>query len=159
MLSGLVLRQMHRGWRTHHIRCVYSTPSFLAVTFSRRRHCSTAFSFCSTAHHLYRCRRSPASNSIVDKEQALPFEDDSPYPEVRSAVANTDDFHMPVSTLRACITASALLGPSYSPVSTSASSSTIPPSPSAALSLSSYLSLSAVLLPLGSPIGLSLVIL
>ena len=28
-------------------------------------------------------------------------EDDSPYPEVRSAVANTDDPDMPVGTLRA----------------------------------------------------------
>ena len=28
------------------------------------------------------------------------FDDESPYPEVRSAVANTDDFDMPVSTLR-----------------------------------------------------------
>ncbi|KAG9002079.1 hypothetical protein FRB93_011852 [Tulasnella sp. JGI-2019a] len=31
------------------------------------------------------------------------FEDDSPYPEVRSAVANTDDINMPVGTLRAWI--------------------------------------------------------
>ena len=28
-------------------------------------------------------------------------EDDSPYPEVRAAVANTDDIDMPVSTFRA----------------------------------------------------------
>ncbi|KAI5117567.1 hypothetical protein M0805_009645 [Coniferiporia weirii] len=34
-----------------------------------------------------------------DSDQAG-FEDDSPYPEVRSAVANTDDPEMPVSTLR-----------------------------------------------------------
>ncbi|PSR84197.1 hypothetical protein PHLCEN_2v5485 [Hermanssonia centrifuga] len=34
---------------------------------------------------------------------ASEFEDDSPYPEVRSAVANTDDPHMPVSTLRAWV--------------------------------------------------------
>ncbi|KAG6872081.1 hypothetical protein C0995_013225 [Termitomyces sp. Mi166 len=33
----------------------------------------------------------------------LVLEDDSPYPEVRSAVANTDDPDMPVSTLRAWI--------------------------------------------------------
>ncbi|KAG6854202.1 hypothetical protein C0991_009515 [Blastosporella zonata] len=38
----------------------------------------------------------------LDK-QHLVFEDDSPYPEVRSAVANTDDPEMPVSTLRAWI--------------------------------------------------------
>ncbi|GLB36767.1 putative oligopeptide transporter [Lyophyllum shimeji] len=38
----------------------------------------------------------------LDKEH-LAFEDDSPYPEVRSAVANTDDPAMPVSTLRAWI--------------------------------------------------------
>lgn len=30
-----------------------------------------------------------------------PLEDDSPYPEVRAAVANFDDPDMPVSTLRA----------------------------------------------------------
>ena len=35
-----------------------------------------------------------------DKDAAV-FEDDSPYPEVRSAVANTDDPSMPVSTIRA----------------------------------------------------------
>ncbi|KAL5530115.1 hypothetical protein ACEPAF_6372 [Sanghuangporus sanghuang] len=33
--------------------------------------------------------------------QNISFEDDSPYPEVRSAVANTDDPEMPVNTLRA----------------------------------------------------------
>ena len=31
------------------------------------------------------------------------LEDDSPYPEVRSAVANTDDPEMPVNTLRAWV--------------------------------------------------------
>lgn len=31
---------------------------------------------------------------------AILLEDDSPYPEVRSAVANTDDFDMPASTIR-----------------------------------------------------------
>ncbi|TFK71414.1 OPT oligopeptide transporter [Pluteus cervinus] len=38
----------------------------------------------------------------IDKEAALAgiLEDDSPYPEVRSAVANTDDPDIPVSTLR-----------------------------------------------------------
>ncbi|TDL22303.1 small oligopeptide transporter [Rickenella mellea] len=34
---------------------------------------------------------------------AIVFEDDSPYPEVRSAVANTDDPSMPVSTIRAWV--------------------------------------------------------
>ena len=36
----------------------------------------------------------------LDKD-ALLLEDDSPYPEVRSAVANTDDPDMPVNTFRA----------------------------------------------------------
>jgi OPT family small oligopeptide transporter len=38
----------------------------------------------------------------IDKNDAIEgiLEDDSPYPEVRSAVSNTDDFNMPVSTLR-----------------------------------------------------------
>ncbi|TCD71650.1 hypothetical protein EIP91_007397 [Steccherinum ochraceum] len=35
----------------------------------------------------------------IDKDAVL-LEDDSPYPEVRSAVANTDDPSMPVSTIR-----------------------------------------------------------
>ncbi|KAI0319314.1 OPT oligopeptide transporter [Amylostereum chailletii] len=34
---------------------------------------------------------------------AVAFEDDSPYPEVRSAVANTDDPEMPAGTLRAWV--------------------------------------------------------
>ncbi len=34
-------------------------------------------------------------------EDAVALEDDSPYPEVRSAVANTDDPDMPVNTFRA----------------------------------------------------------
>jgi OPT family small oligopeptide transporter len=38
----------------------------------------------------------------LDKD-ALVLEDDSPYPEVRSAVANTDDPDMPVGTLRAWV--------------------------------------------------------
>ena len=37
-----------------------------------------------------------------DKDAAV-FEDDSPYPEVRSAVANTDDTEIPVNTLRAWV--------------------------------------------------------
>ncbi|KDR72867.1 hypothetical protein GALMADRAFT_228557 [Galerina marginata CBS 339.88] len=41
----------------------------------------------------------------MDKEAALAgiLEDDSPYPEVRSAVANTDDPDIPVNTLRAWV--------------------------------------------------------
>lgn len=41
----------------------------------------------------------------IDKDAAIAgvLEDDSPYPEVRSAVANTDDPTMPVSTLRAWV--------------------------------------------------------
>ncbi|KAJ3571959.1 hypothetical protein NP233_g3403 [Leucocoprinus birnbaumii] len=38
----------------------------------------------------------------LDKEH-ITFDDESPYPEVRSAVANTDDPTMPVSTLRSWI--------------------------------------------------------
>ncbi|KAF5355899.1 hypothetical protein D9756_004356 [Leucocoprinus leucothites] len=38
----------------------------------------------------------------LDKEH-LAFDDESPYPEVRSAVANTDDPTMPVSTLRSWV--------------------------------------------------------
>ena len=34
---------------------------------------------------------------------AVQFEDDSPYPEVRSAVSNTDDPEMPVNTFRAWV--------------------------------------------------------
>jgi OPT family small oligopeptide transporter len=36
----------------------------------------------------------------LDKEHFVGFDDESPYPEVRSAVANTDEFDMPVSTVR-----------------------------------------------------------
>ncbi|KAF4623380.1 hypothetical protein D9613_001379 [Agrocybe pediades] len=36
----------------------------------------------------------------LDKEHIVAFDDESPYPEVRSAVANTDDPDMPVSSLR-----------------------------------------------------------
>ncbi|PPR08054.1 hypothetical protein CVT24_010853 [Panaeolus cyanescens] len=36
----------------------------------------------------------------LDKENIVAFDDESPYPEVRSAVANTDDPDMPVSTFR-----------------------------------------------------------
>ncbi|KDR68806.1 hypothetical protein GALMADRAFT_256667 [Galerina marginata CBS 339.88] len=36
----------------------------------------------------------------LDKENIIAFDDESPYPEVRSAVANTDDPDMPVTTFR-----------------------------------------------------------
>lgn len=36
----------------------------------------------------------------LDKEHFVGFDDESPYPEVRSAVANTDDFDMPCATFR-----------------------------------------------------------
>jgi hypothetical protein len=39
----------------------------------------------------------------LDPTMLVDLEDDSPYPEVRSAVANTDDPDMPVNTLRAWI--------------------------------------------------------
>ncbi len=39
----------------------------------------------------------------LDRDHMLAFDDESPYPEVRSAVANTDDPDMPVATLRAWI--------------------------------------------------------
>ena len=41
----------------------------------------------------------------MDKSEAIVgvLEDDSPYPEVRSAVANTDDPEIPVSTLRSWV--------------------------------------------------------
>ncbi|KAG7440074.1 OPT oligopeptide transporter [Guyanagaster necrorhizus] len=39
----------------------------------------------------------------LDRDHMLVFDDDSPYPEVRSAVSNTDDPDMPVATLRAWI--------------------------------------------------------
>jgi len=38
----------------------------------------------------------------LDKEH-MAFEDESPYPEVRSAVANTDDPTIPVATLRSWV--------------------------------------------------------
>lgn len=39
----------------------------------------------------------------LDDDEAGDYEDDSPYPEVRSAVANTDDVNMPVGTIRAWV--------------------------------------------------------
>jgi hypothetical protein len=44
-------------------------------------------------YHLHFC--------LSDAHSKFPLENDSPYPEVRSAVANYDDTSMPVSTLRA----------------------------------------------------------
>ncbi|KAF9475507.1 OPT oligopeptide transporter [Pholiota conissans] len=41
--------------------------------------------------------------NLDPKEHFTSEEDESPYPEVRSAVANTDDFDMPVATLRAWV--------------------------------------------------------
>ncbi|KAJ2936791.1 hypothetical protein H1R20_g315, partial [Candolleomyces eurysporus] len=46
----------------------------------------------------------PADPNIDPKEAAIgAFEDDSPYPEVRSAVANTDDVTIPSGTVRAWV--------------------------------------------------------
>ncbi|KAJ3825307.1 OPT oligopeptide transporter [Lentinula raphanica] len=42
-------------------------------------------------------------NLDFDVDSDFAFEDESPYPEVRSAVSNTDDPFMPVSTLRAWV--------------------------------------------------------
>ena len=39
----------------------------------------------------------------LDRSSVLGLDDDSPYPEVRSAVANTDDPSIPVNTLRAWV--------------------------------------------------------
>ena len=58
--------------------------------------------------HRRRCYRPPVpvipiaefEDPNLDKDTLL-LEDDSPYPEVRSAVANTDDPDMPVNTFRA----------------------------------------------------------
>ncbi|KAG8753008.1 hypothetical protein FRC12_011707 [Ceratobasidium sp. 428] len=36
----------------------------------------------------------------LDRSHLGDIEEDSPYPEVRSAVANTDDFEMPCNTFR-----------------------------------------------------------
>lgn len=45
------------------------------------------------------------SRSDMDRDAAIAgvLEDDSPYPEVRSAVANTDDPDIPVGTLRSWV--------------------------------------------------------
>ena len=58
--------------------------------------------------HRRRCYRPPVpvipiaefEDPNLDKDTLL-LEDDSPYPEVRSAVANTDDPDMPCGTFRA----------------------------------------------------------
>lgn len=39
----------------------------------------------------------------LDPDAIGDFEDDSPYPEVRAAVANTDDTSIPVNTFRAWV--------------------------------------------------------
>ncbi len=39
----------------------------------------------------------------LDRDHLFDFDDESPYPEVRSAVANTDDPEMPAATLRVWI--------------------------------------------------------
>ena len=39
----------------------------------------------------------------LDPDAIGDYEDDSPYPEVRAAVANTDDTSMPVNTFRAWV--------------------------------------------------------
>ncbi|KAI9510643.1 OPT oligopeptide transporter [Russula earlei] len=43
----------------------------------------------------------PPSQPLSDIPGSSTWEDDSPYPEVRSAVSNTDDMEIPVDTLRA----------------------------------------------------------
>lgn len=52
----------------------------------------------STSVILYRCT---PRRSLHSSAPSFPAEDESPYPEVRSAVANTDDPDMPAGTLRA----------------------------------------------------------
>ena len=52
---------------------------------------------CSFTHH----RRS-GSPSCSDASRHTEWEDESPHPEVRAAVSNTDDMSMPVNTIRAC---------------------------------------------------------
>lgn len=39
----------------------------------------------------------------LDSDEVGDYEDDSPYPEVRSAVANSDDVNMPSGTIRAWV--------------------------------------------------------
>ena len=50
-------------------------------------------------------RLSEFDDPNIDKTNAIPglLEDDSPYPEVRSAVANIDDTTIPVSTIRSWV--------------------------------------------------------
>ncbi|KAJ7759532.1 hypothetical protein B0H16DRAFT_593293 [Mycena metata] len=56
-----------------------------------------------TAHPSFHDRNLPTFDDPNLPADAAPslLEDDSPYPEVRSAVANTDDPAIPVATLRA----------------------------------------------------------
>ncbi|KAF9221234.1 small oligopeptide transporter [Gyrodon lividus] len=51
-----------------------------------------------TEEHDY--QSSEFDDPNLDPNQSAEFDDDSPYPEVRSAVANTDDPTIPVTTLR-----------------------------------------------------------
>lgn len=53
--------------------------------------------------YLVRLLRLVIFNLLKNFHLLISLEDDSPYPEVRSAVANFDDPEMPASTLRAWI--------------------------------------------------------
>ncbi|KAI0688500.1 OPT oligopeptide transporter [Cytidiella melzeri] len=52
-------------------------------------------------HHAPQVNIADFDDPNLDLDHVDTLEDDSPYPEVRSAVANTDDPDMPVNTLRA----------------------------------------------------------
>lgn len=65
-----------------------------------------------TSHGSYNDDKSPRDTALpvadfqdpnIGETDITALEDDSPYPEVRSAVANTDDPEMPVNTLRAWV--------------------------------------------------------
>lgn len=51
-------------------------------------------------HYLSQTYTSNFDDPNLDTNQSCEFDDDSPYPEVRAAVANTDDPSIPVMTLR-----------------------------------------------------------
>ncbi|KAH7925661.1 small oligopeptide transporter [Leucogyrophana mollusca] len=53
-----------------------------------------------TDYHSVEIDSSNFDDPNLDPSQAAEFDDESPYPEVRSAVANTDDQSIPVLTLR-----------------------------------------------------------
>lgn len=57
------------------------------------------------AGHFEKTHPTPADydDPNLDPNAIGDYEDDSPYPEVRAAVANTDDTTIPVNTLRAWI--------------------------------------------------------